>query len=175
MIKKRFTCWKPDFVEFGFPPFLAPLSLIFLKGNGPKWGTWPTTALFRPIFVAIILFFDMNRLHLNKEYHCNKSDAKRSSSWSGTPFWPISLRKNQQKGCQQVWKTNFHQIRFSATIPRYKRSTPAVFWGEKRPWVECGGSIRKHSVPTEIWTGLVGLWLVWALVESFNARWWLPV
>jgi hypothetical protein len=22
-----------------------------------------------------------------------------------------------------------------------------VFWGGKRPWVECGGSIRKHSVP----------------------------
>jgi len=25
------------------------------KGNGPKWGTWPTTAPFRPIFVAMIL------------------------------------------------------------------------------------------------------------------------
>jgi len=29
----------------------------------------------------------------------------------------------------------------------YKWSTPVVFWGEKRPWVECGGSIRKHLVP----------------------------
>ena len=26
----------------------------FKKGNGPNWGTWPITAPFRPIFVAMI-------------------------------------------------------------------------------------------------------------------------
>ena len=65
-------------------------------------------------------------------------------------FGPFHLeRKHQQKGCQKRWNTKFHQIRFSAsqTIPHHKRSIPVVFWGEKRPWVECGGSIRKHSVP----------------------------
>jgi hypothetical protein len=31
----------------------------FCKGNGQKWGTWPFTALFRPIFVAIIFFINM--------------------------------------------------------------------------------------------------------------------
>jgi hypothetical protein len=79
-----------------------------------------------------------------KEYHCNKNGAKRSSSWPGTPLWPISLEQNQQKGCQKGWKTKFHQIRFSAsqTISRHKWSTPVVFWGEKRPWVERGGSIQ---------------------------------
>jgi len=56
------------------------------------------------------------------------------------PHCPFPL-KNQQKGCQKGWKTKFHQI------PDHKRSTPVVFWGEKRPWVECDGSIRKHSVP----------------------------
>ena len=63
-------------------------------------------------------------------------------------FGPFPL-KNQQKEYQKVWKTKFHQIRFSAcqTI-HHKSSTPVVFWGGKRPWVECGGSIRKHSVPT---------------------------
>jgi hypothetical protein len=29
MIRNRLTCWKPDLVGFGFPPFLAPLVLIF--------------------------------------------------------------------------------------------------------------------------------------------------
>ena len=59
MIRNRLTCWKPDLVDFGFPPFLAPLLLIFSKGNGPKWDTWPTTAPFRPIFVAMIFFIEM--------------------------------------------------------------------------------------------------------------------
>ena len=54
MVRNRLTCWKPDLVKLGIPPFLAPLLLIFSKG-GPKWGTWPTTARVRPIFVAVIL------------------------------------------------------------------------------------------------------------------------
>ena len=45
-----------DLVELGDPPLLAPVLLIFFKGNGPKWGTWPTTAPFCPIFVAMIFF-----------------------------------------------------------------------------------------------------------------------
>ena len=31
----------------------------FYKGNGPKRGTWPTTAPFHPIFVATIIFIKM--------------------------------------------------------------------------------------------------------------------
>jgi hypothetical protein len=31
----------------------------FYKGNGPKRGTWPTTAPFHPIFVAMIFFIKM--------------------------------------------------------------------------------------------------------------------
>ena len=95
----------------------------------------------------------MNSLHFNKEYHCHYYGAKRSSSWPGTPFWPISLTKNQQKGCRKGWNTKFHQIRFSAsqTIPYYIRSTPVVFWVEKRPWVERGGSLRKYSCQKMNW------------------------
>jgi hypothetical protein len=87
--------------------------------------------------------FFMNSLHFIKECHCSKNGAKRSSSWPGSPIWPISL------GCQKGSKTKFHQIRFSAcqTIPVHKISTPVMFRVEKRPWVECGGLIRKHSVP----------------------------
>ena len=55
-IRNRLGCWKLDLVELGFPPFLVPLLLIFSRGNGPKWGTWPTTAPFCPIFVAMIFF-----------------------------------------------------------------------------------------------------------------------
>jgi len=29
------------------------------KGNGPKWNTWPTTAPFGPISVAMIFFIKM--------------------------------------------------------------------------------------------------------------------
>jgi len=58
--------------------------------------------------------FCMISLHFNKEYHCNNNGAKRSSSWPGTPFWPISLRKIQQKGGKpSPTKSGFqHPIRF---------------------------------------------------------------
>ena len=38
--------------------------------------------------------FHMNSLLFNKEYHCNKNGAKRSSNWPSTSFWPISLKKS---------------------------------------------------------------------------------
>jgi hypothetical protein len=50
--EESFGMLKPDLVELGFPPFLATL-LPFFKGNGPKWGTWPTTAPFCPISVDL--------------------------------------------------------------------------------------------------------------------------
>ena len=34
MIRNRVTCGKPDLVELGFPPFLAPLLLILLWEMG---------------------------------------------------------------------------------------------------------------------------------------------
>jgi hypothetical protein len=42
-----------------YSAFLAPLLLIFSKGNGPKWGTWPTIAPFRPTFSAMIFFIEI--------------------------------------------------------------------------------------------------------------------
>ena len=60
------TSWKPDLVELGFPTFLAPLLLILSKENGPKWGTWPTTAPFCPIFVAMLFFITMQTIHIKR-------------------------------------------------------------------------------------------------------------
>ena len=37
VLKNRSTCWKPDLVELSFPPFLAPLLLIF-QGKWAKMG-----------------------------------------------------------------------------------------------------------------------------------------
>ena len=37
--------------------FGTPFALI--NGNGPKWGIWPSTAPFCPIFVAMVLFIKM--------------------------------------------------------------------------------------------------------------------
>ena len=114
----------PNCPRRGFPLFTTNLSVLTTN--------WPD--LCHSLWTVYIL---------------NKNGAKRSSSWPGTPFWPISLWKNQQKGCQKGRNTKFNQIRFSAsqTIHHHKRNTPVVFWGEKRPWVERGGSLRKYSVP----------------------------
>ena len=59
----------------------------------------PPTDLICVIFIWIV--------YVNKGYHCNKNGAKRPSSWSDTPFWPISLWKNQHKGCQKGGKPTF--------------------------------------------------------------------
>ena len=53
--EESFEMLKTGLVELGFPPFLAPVLLIFSEGNGLKWGTWPTAAPFRPIFIAMII------------------------------------------------------------------------------------------------------------------------
>ena len=102
-----------------------------------------------PLTLSMSLLYESSTF--NKEYHCNKNGAKRSSIWPDTPFWPISIKEIQQKGCQKGWKTNFHQIRFPAcqTIPIIKEVLQSCFEMKRGPgpWVECGGSIRKHSVP----------------------------
>jgi len=37
----------------------------FFKGKWAKiWGIWPTTAPFRPIFVAMIFFIVMQTIHI---------------------------------------------------------------------------------------------------------------
>jgi hypothetical protein len=54
--QESFDMLKTGFGGTWFSTLLAPLLLIFCKGNGPKWGTWPTTAPFCPIFVAMIFF-----------------------------------------------------------------------------------------------------------------------
>jgi hypothetical protein len=67
----------------------------------------------------------MNRLHFNKEYHCNKNGAEVGQV---THFGPFPLEKSA-KGVPKRVSTKFHQIRFSAsqTIPHHKISTPVVF------------------------------------------------
>ena len=57
------------------------------------------------------------------------------------PFWPISLRENQQKGCQKRWEISPHQIYFSKLrmVWYHKGSPPVLFWDEKRPWLRRGG------------------------------------
>jgi hypothetical protein len=62
----------------------------------------------------------------------------------GTFPWEKIRRRGAKKG-----GIEFYQIRFSAsqTVHHHKISTLVVFWGEKRPWVERGGSIRKYPVP----------------------------
>ena len=105
-------------------------------------------AACRPLFTTNLSYlttnwpdlchFCMNSLHFNAEYHCNKNGANGAVVGQVPHFGPFPFKKNQRKGCQKGWKTKFHQIRFSAcqTILDHKRSTPVVFWGEKRPWVE---------------------------------------
>jgi hypothetical protein len=46
------------------------------------------------------------------KYHCNKNGGKRTSSWSDTLFWPISLGENQIKGCQKGGKLTFTKSAF---------------------------------------------------------------
>jgi hypothetical protein len=68
--------------EGWFPTFQAPLLLIFSKGNGPKWGIWPCTAPFCPIFVAMIFFTDDS---------C-KNDTNQVSGWWKIVFTPRAIR-----------------------------------------------------------------------------------
>jgi hypothetical protein len=67
--------------------------------------------------------------------------GKRSSTWSDTPFWPISLKENQQKGCQKGGKSTFTKYTFQnpRMILYHKASPPVLFWDEKRPWLGRGG------------------------------------
>ena len=53
MIRNCLTC---GFGGTWFSTLLGTPYADFLKGNGPKWGTWPITAPFCPIFVAMIFF-----------------------------------------------------------------------------------------------------------------------
>ena len=37
---------------------------VFWKGNGPKWGIWPSTAPFCPIFVAVVFLIELQTVHI---------------------------------------------------------------------------------------------------------------
>ena len=56
-VKESIGVLKTRIGESWFSTFLAPLLLIFFKGNGPKWGISPTTAPFHSIFFAMIFFY----------------------------------------------------------------------------------------------------------------------
>jgi hypothetical protein len=50
---------KTGFGRIWFSTLFGTPCADILKGNGPKWGTWPTTAPSCPIFVAMIFFIKM--------------------------------------------------------------------------------------------------------------------
>jgi hypothetical protein len=52
--------FKIGFGEVWFFTFLAPLLLIFSKGNGPEWGICPNTGPFYSIFVSMIFIYQKN-------------------------------------------------------------------------------------------------------------------
>ena len=61
--EELFDMLKTGIGGLGFPHLLVLLLLNFSKGNGPKWGTWPTNALFCPIFTAMIFFVRNQTIH----------------------------------------------------------------------------------------------------------------
>ena len=65
------------------------------------------------------------------------------------PILAHSPLKKSKKGVPKRVENNFppNPVLACQLIPDHKISTPVVLLGEKRPWVECGGSIREHSVP----------------------------
>jgi len=107
MIRNRLTCWKLDWVELGFPPFLAPFMLIFTKGIGPKWGTWPTTAPFCPIFVAMVLFIK------NVDYSYKNDKNRVSWWWDMTDWW---------------WKVGFTPPAIRHVCPSWHLSSSGVIY-----------------------------------------------
>ena len=56
MIRNRLTCWKLDLVELGFPPFLAPLLLIFLREMGQNGVSDQLLGRFTPSLLHLCLF-----------------------------------------------------------------------------------------------------------------------
>ena len=59
---------------------------------------------------------------------------KRPSSWSNTPLGPISLRENQEKGCQKGEKNNLHRIYFlkARLVPCDEQEVLLSCFGVKR-------------------------------------------
>ena len=90
--------WKVYLVKVGFP-FLAPLLLIFSKGNGLKWGAWPSTAPFCPIFVAMI-FFHWN---VDRSY---KNDTNKVSGWWDMRewWWKIGFMSRKTRRVCPSWQ-----------------------------------------------------------------------
>ena len=58
---------------------------------------------------------------------------KRPSSWSETPFWPISLKENQRKGCQKGG---------ISTFTKYTFQNPGLYGIIKEVLLSCFGMKR---------------------------------
>ena len=69
------------------------------------------STIFHHLLLQSGLFLNKCCFYINK-YHCNKNGVKRPSSWSDTPFWPISLGEDQQKRCQKGGKPTFTKSAF---------------------------------------------------------------
>jgi hypothetical protein len=57
--QESFDMLKTGFGGTWFSSLFGTPFADFFKGNGPKWGTWPITAPFCPISVAMIFFTKM--------------------------------------------------------------------------------------------------------------------
>jgi hypothetical protein len=50
------TCWKPDLMELGFPPFLVPLLLILFRKMGQNGVPGKLLLCFAPFLLHDILY-----------------------------------------------------------------------------------------------------------------------
>jgi hypothetical protein len=79
MIMNRLTCWKPDLVELGFSPFLAPLLLIF-KGKWAKIG-------YLANYCSVLPHFCCNDILYCNLGYSYKNDTNRVSWWWDMTDW----------------------------------------------------------------------------------------
>ena len=119
---------------------------------------WAVKVGFDPRQIAhTVTYMDISTSSCSLKYQLSFKARMVSVGWVGSKWLDSECKKGTYLDISPVsplwWKTKFHPIRFSAsqTIPHYKISTPVVFWGEKRPWVERGGSLRKYSCQKMNW------------------------
>ena len=101
MIRNRLKCWKPDLVELGFPPFLAPFCWFF-KGKWAKMGYLTNYCSVLPHYFC---WYDI--LYENADYSYKNHTNQVSWWWDMTDWWwkvgftPRAIRQNQ---AEVLWK-----------------------------------------------------------------------
>ena len=97
--------------EGWFSTFLAPLLLIFSKGNGPKWSIWPTTGSLCPIFVANIYI-----KNLDDSY---KNNTNQVSGWWDVRewWWKIGFTPQANRHFSPSWQHSISSAVSSLWMP----------------------------------------------------------